>query len=108
MRLYGIKHCDSVKKAIRQLDENGVDYDFIDLKSTKLPADLLLEWLTKLPDTLVNKRSITYRRLKDAWLAADSQAARIQLIQANPTLLKRPLIVNDEGQLSVGLEGIIK
>lgn len=101
MKLYGINNCDTVKKARKQLDTEGVDYEFIDLKTVKLDAALLGSWLEALPNTLVNKRSTTYREIKTDLLSADT-AATIALIQANPTVIKRPVIVRDNGEVGVG------
>lgn len=105
MKLYGIPNCDSVKKARKQLDADGVAYDFIDVKTMQLSAERIAEWLKQCPETLVNKRSTTYRDIKTDWLATtgDTQA-QIALIQANPTVIKRPLIEYDNGEISVGLQ----
>lgn len=103
MRLYGISNCDMVKKARKQLDADGVTYTFIDLKVVELSEELLTEWLQALPETLINKRSTTYRAIKADWLAAeDNIKQQIALIQSNPTAIKRPLIVYDNGDISVG------
>ncbi len=103
MKLYGISNCDSVKKARKQLQADGIDYDFIDLKTAELSDELLQTWLQALPETLVNKRSTTYRSIKADWLAAaDDIAKQIALLQTHPTLIKRPLIEHDNGELSVG------
>lgn len=104
LKLYGITNCDSVKKARKQLDADGVNYEFIDLKSAQLSADMLTDWLNQCPNTLVNKRSTTYRQIKADWLAAEGNiTAQIALIQANPTVIKRPVIVSDDGVVSVGM-----
>lgn len=104
IKLYGIRNCDSVKKAVKQLQNNGISFDFIDLKTTKLPADLLVDWLQQLPDTLVNKRSAAYRQIKHQWLQAAQQSEQISLIQSHPNLLKRPVIVSTDGVVSVGFD----
>ncbi len=105
MKLYGIKNCDTVKKAIKQLDSDNVAYEFVDLKTTKLSVELLTDWLTQCPDKLVNKRSTTYRQIKEEWLSVeDNLSAQITLIQANPTLIKRPVIVLDNGEIIVGFD----
>ncbi|PIE46505.1 MAG: arsenate reductase family protein, partial [Gammaproteobacteria bacterium] len=69
MKLYGIKNCDTVRKAIKFLDGQGSHYEFIDFKTTKLSAGKVKNWLTQCPETLVNKRSATYRKIKTAWLS---------------------------------------
>ncbi len=102
MKLYGIKNCDTVRKVCKQLDAEGQQYEFIDLKTADLPAEKISMWLEQCP-ALVNKRSTTYRTIKADWLAAENDSAQqIALIQANPTLIKRPLIEHDDGRVTVG------
>lgn len=102
MKVYGIKNCDSVKKARRALDADNIGYTFIDLKTAELTSAQVGEWLSQCPDTLINKRSTTYRQIKAQWLAAADSDAQIALIIAHPTLIKRPLIEGDDGKVSVG------
>ncbi len=105
MKLYGIKNCDTVKKAIKQLDSDNIAYEFIDLKTTELSVELLTDWLKQCPKTLVNKRSTTYRQIKEEWLSVeDDLSAQIKLIQENPTLIKRPVIVLDNAEIIVGFD----
>ncbi len=105
LKLYGIKNCDSVKKAIRQLQAHNIPFDFIDLKTCELSDSLLADWFHQCPEYLVNKRSTTYRQLKEQWLtSSNNQAEQIHLIQSHPTLLKRPIIVTEDGTINVGLD----
>ncbi len=94
MKLYGIKNCDSVKKARRFLEANRVDYEFIDLKTVALEDSQLTGWLQN--PKLINTRGTTYRQLKEQVQSCSNQAELIELIQANPMLIKRPVIeLND-------------
>lgn len=103
MKLYGIKNCDTVKKARKQLEAEGAEYCFIDLKVTELDDQLVTDWLKLLPTALVNKRSTTYREIKQQWLdAEDNVTEQVALIKANPTVLKRPIVVKDNGEVTVG------
>lgn len=95
MKLYGIKNCDTVKKARKFLDEHDVAYEFIDLKAVTLDAALLAEWLTAYPE-IINKRSTTYRQLKGDLLAAPDTTETVKLVQQHQTVLKRPILVNDD------------
>lgn len=91
--LYGIKSCDTVRKARRWLDDNQQAYNFIDLKATALSADTVQQWLAQLPaEQLLNKRSTTWRQLTATERADLSEEQVIKLLQTYPTLLKRPLI----------------
>lgn len=105
MKIYGIKNCDTVKKALKQLNAQNSHYEFIDLKTTDLSADLLADWLSQQPNTLINKRSTTFRAIKSDWLAAEDDTERqIRLIQANPTLIKRPVVEKANGDIIVGFD----
>lgn len=91
--LYGIKNCDTVKKARQWLERQGVEYRFHDLRADGLDNATVQHWLTELgPDILVNKRSTTWKQLSEAerTLALSPDAA--PLIIDNPTLIKRPLL----------------
>ncbi|PIE45304.1 MAG: arsenate reductase [Gammaproteobacteria bacterium] len=107
LRLYGIKNCDSVKKAVKQLNEQQTPYEFVDLKQVTLDTALLKDWLSQQPKQLVNKRSTTYRSVKADWLAAEERNdrdAHIVILQNNPTLIKRPVIQKDDGTIIVGFD----
>lgn len=100
--LFGIKNCDSVKKARDWFEERGVAYEFHDFRVDGLSKDLLQSWLDRVgAETLINNRSTTWKQLndKDQKLAMGKTAAAVVL--ANPTLIKRP-VVEMKGQLLVG------
>jgi len=95
--LYGIKNCDTVKKARRWLEDHGVEYQFHDFRQDGLDKKQLTSWVeTSGWETIVNKRSTTWRNLsdKDKEITTDSQA--INLLLANPTLIKRPITQNNK------------
>ena len=96
LKLYGIKNCDTVKKARHWLEDHEVDYQFHDFRQDGLDKKQLVSWLDKLGwETVVNKRSTTWRNLsdKDKELSTNAQAAK--LLIANPTLIKRPVVHKD-------------
>ena len=103
MIVYGIKNCDTMKKAFTWLDKYQIEYTFQDYRQPGLSTEELAGIL-KLIDLaeIVNKRSTSWRALsdteKEAVLNADSA---ISILQANPTLIKRPLIVKGD-QAMVG------
>lgn len=101
--LYGIPNCDTVKKARTWLDANGVDFTFHDFKKQGVDEKMLRAWLKQVPlATLLNKKGTTYRALSDADKAkAESEAGAIALMQASPSLIKRPVLDRD-GKVSVG------
>ena len=92
--LYGIPHCDTVKKARLWLDSHTLPYQFHDFKKMGVDASLLQSWLSKVPlDTLLNRKSSTWRKL-----SSDEQAKAmvvddaIALMQNYPSLIKRPVL----------------
>lgn len=91
--LYGIKNCDTVKKARAWLDTHRIEYRFHDFRGDGLELKSAQEWLRELGvDALINKRGTTWKQLDDKTrngLTASNAAA---LILVHPTLIKRPLL----------------
>ena len=91
--LYGIKNCDTVKKARIWLETHKVDYRFHDFRSDGLSETKVKSWLKTLGiETLVNKRSTTWKELDDATKATFTESTAASIILTNPTLIKRPLL----------------
>ena len=92
LTLYGIKNCDTVKKARRWLEDHGVEYQFHDFRQDGLEKNQLTSWVESLGwETLVNKRSTTWRNLSDSDKKITTSPQAIKLLLANPTLIKRPV-----------------
>ena len=103
--VYGIKNCDTMKKAFAWLDEHGVAYTFHDYKKSGIDSARLHAWSKAVGwKTLLNTRGTTWRRLSDdeRASAADPDGAR-RLMARQPTLIKRPLIEAGE-TLLVGFD----
>ncbi|MFP2770005.1 ArsC family reductase [Oceanisphaera sp. KMM 10153] len=93
IRLYGIKNCDTVKKARKWLDQQGIDYRFVDHRSDGLDPTELQHWLERLGwEQVLNKRGTTYRALPDADKASLGPDTAAALLQAHPAMIKRPLL----------------
>jgi len=92
MKLYGLKNCDTCKKAMKALDAAGQNYTFVDIRAEADVATLAPQWLKQVdPAKLINTRSTTWRQLDEATRAlAETDPAG--LLAANPTLVKRPVI----------------
>ena len=89
MKLYGLKNCDSCKKARKALQSTGQSVEFIDLRATPVAVEQLQKWLDKHGDAvLANRKSTTWRGLDDQ----ARQQPVLALLMANPTLIKRPVI----------------
>lgn len=100
--LYGIKNCDTVKKASKWLEQHNIDYQLYDFKKQGITSDLLTEFV-KLSDwsLLLNKRSTTFRNLPDNIKNNLTDDVIFAAVIEQPTLLKRPLL-SLNGQLNLG------
>ncbi|QSB01852.1 ArsC family reductase [Methylomonas sp. EFPC1] len=100
--MYGIKNCDSVKKARTWLEARQIAYRFHDYRIDGLDAALLQRFVDALGlDVVLNQRSTSWRQLDDAQKADLTPDKAVQLMLAVPTLIKRP-ILDDGEQLIVG------
>ena len=89
MNLYGLKNCDTCKKALKALEDAGKRVKFIDIRDeTDLPVKVPTWLVDAGADKLINKRSTTWRVLSDKQKEGDP----LPLLIANPTLIKRPVI----------------
>ena len=106
LTVYGIPNCDTVKKSRSWLTEHGVAYEFHDFKKQGVPADLLAEWLASAGwQTLVNRKGTTWRNLDEATrLAVVDDASANALMVANPSVIKRPVVIWGDGAISVGFD----
>jgi len=92
LQIYGIKNCDTMKRAFTFLDELGVAYDFHDYKKAGLSPELAAEMLAGLgADVLLNKRGTTWRKL-DAAAQAKAQDNPAAVMAEHPSLVKRPVL----------------
>ena len=89
MNLYGLKNCDTCRKAMKSLPQATL----VDVRVDGVPVDVLKAAMDKFGNALVNTRSTTWRGLDETARASDP----LDLLQANPTLMKRPLIETDGG-----------
>ncbi|MDQ0303470.1 ArsC family reductase [Ancylobacter polymorphus] len=102
--IYGIKNCDTMKKARAWLDGRGVAYLFHDYKAAGIDAARLQNWAGKVGwEVLLNRAGTTFRKLPDADKAHIDEAKALELMQAQPSLIKRPVLEAD-GTLLVGFK----
>ena len=95
VKMYGIKNCDTVRKAIKWLNSKDVDSEFFDLKKVALDDVLINEWLENVgQDKLINKRGLTWRKLAAEDKLLNNPEDVIRVIQNNPTVVKRPVLFN--------------
>ncbi|EQC51985.1 arsenate reductase family protein [Bacteriovorax sp. DB6_IX] len=91
MKVYGIKNCDTVKKALKFLNENNLEYEFIDFKKTAPTKADILRWKEAFGDLPVNKRGTTFRKIKEEYESA-TEAGKVKLLIENSSAIKRPVL----------------
>jgi arsenate reductase len=102
--IYGIKNCDTMKKARGWLDGHGVAYSFHDYKAEGIAKDKLKGWCDELGwETLLNRVGTTFRKLSDADRDGLNERKAIALMLAQPSMIKRPVLDMD-GKLLVGFK----
>ena len=101
IQFYGIHNCDTVKKARKWLDTNGLDYTFNDYKKLGADAAKVEAWIaTHGTEIVLNKRGTTFRKLSDAdKAAADDGHAAVALLVQHPSMIKRPIVEHSNGIL---------
>jgi arsenate reductase (glutaredoxin) len=102
--IYGIKACDTMKKARSWLDTHAVSHAFHDYKTQGIGRDVLATWAHEVGwETLLNRAGTTFRKLPDADKADLNEAKAIALMLAQPSMIKRP-VLDVAGTLIVGFK----
>ena len=102
--IYGIKNCDTMKKARAWLDKHGVAYGFHDYKTAGIERDRLERWSKKVGwETLLNRVGTTFRKLADKDKEGLTEKKAIALMLAQPSMIKRP-VLDIGGKLLVGFQ----
>ncbi len=97
MRVFGLKSCDTCRKALAALTKAGKTPEFVDVRADGLCEETRARFLAAFGEALINRRSTTWRGLDEATRAGDPQA----LLGAHPTLMKRP-VIEEGGALYLG------
>ncbi len=96
IKVYGIKNCDTVRKARKWLNENQVQVEFCDIKAEGVTEKKLKVWCKMVGwETLLNRRGTTWRKLPESEKEALSETKAIRIMSAHPTCIKRPLLELD-------------
>ncbi len=102
--IYGIKNCDTMKKARAWLDKKGVSYAFHDYKASGIDSGVLEKWAKTVGwETLLNRAGTTFRKLPNADKAGVTEKKAIALMVAQPSMIKRP-VLDAGGKLVVGFK----
>ena len=103
--IYGIKNCDTMKKAFAFLDKAKVDYEFHDYKKAGIDRALLECWEKKVGwESLFNRAGMTFRKLPEREKDGMNEARATALMLAQPSIIKRPLLDLGGGKLLVGFK----
>jgi arsenate reductase len=103
--IYGIKNCDTMKKARAWLDKRGVDYVFHDYKIAGIERTKLEKWAKKVGwETLLNRAGTTFKKLPDKDKSGLSETKAIALMLKQPSMIKRPVLEAGAGRLLVGFK----
>ena len=101
--IYGIKNCETMKKARAWLDKHGVDYAFHDYKTAGIRREQLERWSKKVGwEILLNRAGTTFRKLPEKDKTGLSEKKALALMQAQPSMIKRPVLNLGGGRLLVG------
>ena len=103
--IYGIKNCDTMKKARDWLDKHGVEHAYHDYKTVGIDRERLEKWSKKVGwETLLNRAGMTFRKLPDKDKAALDERKAMALMLAQPSIIKRPVLDLGGGKLLVGFK----
>lgn len=97
-KIYGIKNCDTVKKAIKELNDLNLDYEFIDFKKVSPEKNWILRWENFWGELPANKRGPTFRKIKDFYETSNKND-QIKLLIENSSAIKRPILENKENKV---------
>jgi arsenate reductase (glutaredoxin) len=101
--IYGIKNCETMKKARAWLDKHGVDYAFHDYKTANVEREQLERWSKKVGwEVLLNRAGTTFRKLPDKDKVGLSEKKALALMLTQPSMIKRPVLDLGGGKVLVG------
>jgi Spx/MgsR family transcriptional regulator len=105
IELYGIPNCDTMKKARAWLAEHGIDYRFHDYKKEGIDEATLRGWIEQVGwETLLNRRGMMWRKVPPEVREHIDEASAIRLMLETPSIIKRPVLIDEQGQVHVGFK----
>jgi Spx/MgsR family transcriptional regulator len=110
LRIHGLTKCSTCHKALAWLEDEGVKYDFTDVKDEPPTAKQIGEWSKAVGgwEKLINRAGYTWRGLPAAETKNLNEARAAKLAVANPSLIRRPLIIHDNGDVTVGFSDKVR
>lgn len=107
-RIFGIKNCDSMKKAIKWLQERDIPYEFHDYKKQGVPRERLVAWCRTLGwKTLLNTKGATWRKLTPEQQDVTTQSKAVAIMMEHSSVIRRPVLETASGHLLVGFDPIM-
>lgn len=98
--IYGIKNCDTIKKAIKWLNAHDIEYHFHDYRADGIDQTLLTQFLDHIDwEILLNRRGTTWRKLPEDRKQNINKNSAMQIMQEQPAIIKRPVLVSDNTYL---------
>ena len=106
--VYGIKNCDTCRKALKWLEAESIEHEYHDFRAHGLSDRELIRWVDAQGwETVLNRRGTTWRKLPDAEKAAVGRDRAVALMLENPTLVKRP-VFDDGERVFVGFDDAVR
>jgi len=103
--IYGIKNCDTMKKAFDWCNANSISFEFHDYKKQGVPEEKLLAWCKTLGwHALINTRGPTWRKLTPEQQAITTPAAAVALMRGHSSVIRRPLVERADGEILIGFD----
>jgi arsenate reductase len=104
--IYGIKNCDTVKKALNWLKTNNIAYEFHDYKSKGITEHKIQSWVNQVGwEELINKKGTTWRQLDDVYKGSiTNEAAAISLMLDKTSIIRRPIIEHEGKLITIGFD----
>ena len=102
-KLYGIKNCQTVKKAMIYLEQKNISFAFVDFKKTPPSEKDILRWKSFCQDFPINKKGLTYRKVKDEYESL-ADRDKISFMRTHSSMIKRPILEKDDITLFLGFD----
>ena len=92
LKVYGLKNCDTCRKARKWLKEHGIEHDFMDVRADGVDKQQIQKWVQAVgTETLLNRRGTTWRKLDERQRSNLTNSTALELMHAHPALMKRPV-----------------
>ncbi len=102
--LYGIKNCDTIKKARNWLTDNGIEYKFHDVRADGIVAASIEQWIEQAGwETVLNRRGTTWRKLESSVQESTNRDNVSALLAEHPAMIKRP-VLDIDGRITIGFK----